>query len=100
MVDGMSVVALRADRVLLADGFVPGMNVLIADGMVVDVCPDSRRPLDASVRMLGEISYRDSSTCRSTVATVCCSMTARISRVSVVSQRHIDDVDRRVCCPR
>ncbi len=53
MVDGMSVVALRADRVLLADGFVPGMNVLIADGMVVDVCPDSRRPLDASVRMLG-----------------------------------------------
>lgn len=52
MVDGMSVVALRADRVLLADGFVPGMNVLIADGMVVDVCPDSRRPHDASVRVL------------------------------------------------
>jgi N-acetylglucosamine-6-phosphate deacetylase len=28
------------------------MNVLIADGMVVDVCPDSRRPHDASVRVL------------------------------------------------
>lgn len=52
MVDGTSVVALRADRVLLADGFVAGMNVLIADGTVIDVCPDSRRPHDALVRLL------------------------------------------------
>lgn len=49
MVAGMSVVALRADRVLLAEGFVRGINVLVENGFVTEVCPDSRRPQHASV---------------------------------------------------
>lgn len=48
----MSVVALRADRVLLAEGFVPALNVLIENGFVTDICPDSRRPPEARVQAI------------------------------------------------
>jgi len=48
----MSVVALRADRVLLAEGFVPAMNVLVENGRVTDVCGDARRPDDIEVQRI------------------------------------------------
>ncbi|MFM8517655.1 MAG: N-acetylglucosamine-6-phosphate deacetylase [Nevskiaceae bacterium] len=48
----MSVVALRADRVLLAEGFVPAMNVLVENGRVTDVCADARRPDNIEVRRI------------------------------------------------
>jgi len=51
-VQDMSVVALRADRVLLAEGFVPAMNVLVENGRVTDVCADARRPDDIEVRRI------------------------------------------------
>ncbi|MBU3670991.1 MAG: N-acetylglucosamine-6-phosphate deacetylase [Sinobacteraceae bacterium] len=48
----MSVVALRADRVLLAEGFVPAMNVLVENGRVTDVCADAQRPHAVAVRRI------------------------------------------------
>jgi N-acetylglucosamine-6-phosphate deacetylase len=48
----MSVLALRADRVLLAEGFVPAMNVLVANGLVIDICSDSRRPPEARLQVI------------------------------------------------